>query len=264
MENVNELLQVLYRWLHVVFGIIWIGHLYFFNFVNAQFVTTLDAETKKKVVPELLPRALFWFRWGAVWTWATGILMLEFVYYRGKLVFDDPNMSMGKEAGIMIAITFLAFFLYDYLAKSSIGKDAKKFGTVAFVILAGIIYLYVNYGMFGYRSMMMHTGVLFGTIMASNVWFRIWPSQQKIITAVKNGEAPDASLVSLAGQRSRHNTYMSVPLLFTMITQHTTFFAGGNLYLTTENYWIGWLVVILLCWHLVYQLYKKSSKLKGF
>ena len=263
MEQVSELLQVLYRWLHVVFGIIWIGHLYFFNFVNAQFVTTLDAETKKKVVPELLPRALFWFRWGAVWTWATGILMLEFIYYRGKAIVDDVNSPITMATWIMIAVTFLLFFLYDYLAKS-FGKDAKKFGVIAFAVLAYIIYLYGSFGMFSYRGMIMNTGVMFGTIMAINVWFRIWPSQQKIITSIKNGEAPDASLVSLAGQRSRHNTYMSVPLIFSMLAAHTTFFAGGNLGLTTENYWIGWLVVILLCWHLVYQLYKKSSKLKGF
>src|SRR5262249_48686712 len=73
----------LFRWIHVVAGVAWIGHLYFFNWVNAHFVATMDADTKKKVVPELMPRALFWFRWGAAFTWATGLLLAGLVYYMG-------------------------------------------------------------------------------------------------------------------------------------------------------------------------------------
>lgn len=264
MEQINEVLQVLYRWIHIIFGVIWIGHLYFFNFVNGPFAATIDGDTKKKVVPELLPRALFWFRWGAAWTWITGILMLEFLFYRGsKLVATSPDL-ISSATWIMVAVTFFGFALYDFLAKSSIGKDAKKFGVTSFIILSAIIYLYVNYGSFSYRSMLMHTGVLFGTIMAANVWMRIWPAQQKIISAIKNGEAPDASLVALAGQRSRHNTYMSVPLLYTMIGQHTTVFAGGNFGLTEQNAWVAWLVIILLGWHIVFQFYKRAGKVKGF
>ena len=77
------------------------------------------------------------------------------------------------------------------------------------------------WGGFSYRALNIHVGAMFGTIMAFNVWYRIWPAQQKIITAVKAGTAPDAALVALAGARSRHNTYMSVPLVWTMINQHT-------------------------------------------
>ena len=69
----------LLRWLHFFFGIMWIGHLYFFNFVNAPFAPTMDAATRQKVVPELMPRALYWFRWGAAWTWVTGVLLLLLV-----------------------------------------------------------------------------------------------------------------------------------------------------------------------------------------
>lgn len=261
--NISELLQVLWRWLHVIFGVIWIGHLYFFNFVNGPFAATMDGDTKKKVVPELMPRALFWFRWGAAWTWITGILMLEFIYYRGKAIVNNPDAGIASATWIMVAVTFVAFFLYDFLAKK-FGKDAKKFGVISFIVLTAIIYLYANYGAFSYRGMILHTGVMFGTIMAINVWFRIWPSQQKIITAVKNGEAPDASVVALAGQRSRHNTYMSVPLLFSMIAQHTTYFAGGNLGLNETNAWVGWLIVILIGWHVVFQLFKRAGKVKGF
>ena len=95
--------------------------------------------------------------------------------------------------------------------------------------------------------------------MAFNVWFRIWPAQQRIITAIKNGDAPDGADVALAGLRSKHNTYMSVPLLWTMINEHTV----------TFNDKLSWdgavlLIVIALGWHIVFQLYKKSGKIQGF
>src|SRR5512138_462359 len=87
------------RWIHVVVGILWIGHLYFFNFVNAQVAKTYDADSKKKVVPELMPRALYFFRWGAAWTWLTGILLLAIVFYHGGLMFD-PDRGWSLAAGV--------------------------------------------------------------------------------------------------------------------------------------------------------------------
>ena len=83
-------LEALFRWIHIVAGIMWIGHLYFFNFVNGAFAATLEAETRKKVVPQLMPRALYWFRWGAAWTWVTGVLLLLVAFYHTKAVLDDP------------------------------------------------------------------------------------------------------------------------------------------------------------------------------
>jgi uncharacterized membrane protein len=106
--------------------------------------------------------------------------------------------------------------------------------------------------------------VMFGTIMAWNVWFRIWPAQQKIIRAVKGGTAPDAALVALAGARSRHNTYMSVPLVWGMLNSHTTYFAGGNLGIPETFAFTVFLVVVLIGWHVVWQLYKRAGKVKGF
>src|ERR1044071_4783145 len=70
-----DLVNLFFRWIHVVAGVMWIGHLWFFNFVNAQVAKTYDADSKKKVIPELMPRALYWFRWGAAYTWITGILL---------------------------------------------------------------------------------------------------------------------------------------------------------------------------------------------
>ena len=126
---------------------------------------------------------------------------------------------------------------------------------VGFVLLAIVILGYVYIGNFGYRAYVIHTGALLGTLMAANVWMRIWPAQRKIITAIRDGQAPDAALVAMAGTRSRHNTYMSVPLVWTMITQHTTAFAGT---------WLWLLVAIAVAWGAVVQLYKKGAAVKGF
>jgi uncharacterized membrane protein len=122
----------------------------------------------------------------------------------------------------------------------------------------------VKWAGFSYRAFNIHLGVMFGTIMAYNVWYRIWPAQQAIITAVKNGQAPDPALVALAGGRSRHNTYMSVPLFWAMINQHTTAFAGGNLGIPSEWSFVVLLAVVLVGWHVVFQFYKLAGKVKGF
>ena len=258
-----DILNALFRWLHILAGIVWIGMLYFFNWVNGPFTATLDAETKKKVVPELMPRALFWFRWGAAWTWVTGLLLLGLVFYMDKAVMFGAEGQWTAAAGVMVAVTFLAPLLYDALQKSGLGKDARAFGALAFVLVAVVIALMRKWAGFEYRAFNIHLGALFGTIMAFNVWFRIWPAQQKIIAAVKAGAAPDAALAALAGARSRHNTYMSVPLLWAMINQHTSAFAGGKLGIRGESLGLL-LLVILLGWHIVWHLYKKAPKVKGF
>jgi len=258
-----EILSALSRWIHVLAGIVWIGMLYFFNFVNGPFQGTQDGETKKKVNPELLPRALWWFRMGAAWTWVTGVILLMLVFYHGGITFD-PDGTWDVAAYVVIALTFLAPFIYDALHKSPLGKDPKTFGAIAFVLVAVVAFLMARWAAFSYRSYNIHLAVMFGTIMAWNVWFRIWPAQQKIIRAVKDGTAPDAALVALAGARSRHNTYMSVPLVWGMLNAHTTYFAGGNLGIPEAFAFGVFLVVVLLGWHIVWHLYKRAGKVKGF
>jgi uncharacterized membrane protein len=253
-------LEAFFRWMHVFVGIIWIGHLYFFNWVNGAMAAQLDGPTKKSVVPELMPRALYWFRWGAAWTWITGVLLLMLVYYHGQQTFQ-ATASWSSGAVVMIAITFLSVFVYDILWKSMAGRAGV---IVSFVILSAIVAMFHYVGGFGYRGLLIHTGTLFGTAMAFNVWFRIWPAQQQIIRAVKNGDAPNGDLVKLAGLRSKHNTYMSLPLIWAMIGQHTTFFAGGNLGIPSDLYWVAWLAIIALGWHIIFQCYRKSGKVKGF
>ncbi len=257
-----QALEVLFRWIHVLAGVIWIGHLYFFNFVNIPTQGKLDAPTKKSVNPELLPRALFWFRWGAAWTWVTGVLLLRpRVLPRARRDRDGElhGRQLGDAGGHL-----LAPFAYDALYKSPLGANVRGAFVVAYALLALFVYLNVSFAGFSYRGTLIHTGAMFGTIMAFNVWYRIWPAQQKIIRAVKEGTAPDAGLVKLAGLRSRHNTYLSVPLLYTMIGQHTTFFAGGNWGIPSGAWWVVFLAIIGLGWHVVFHLYKRSGKVEGF
>src|SRR5262245_11566603 len=137
MDDVKPWLDAFFRWFHLLAGILWIGHLYFFNFVNAQLVKTYDADSKKKVVPELMPRALFWFRMGAAVTWITGFLLLGLVFYMsnvgvkmdGTTEVTKPTVVMGVGLGGMI----LAFLVYDLLwSKTPLGKNEMVGGLVSF------------------------------------------------------------------------------------------------------------------------------------
>lgn len=250
-------IQGILRWIHVIMGILWIGHLYFFNFTNSGFAPTMDADTKKKVVPELMARALYWFRVGAIWTWVTGLLLLLMVYYHSRSASTEFS---GATYGFL-ALTILAVLIYEPLAMSPIGKDLKKFGPVGFVLIAGLAALYTFAGKFPYPSMLIHFGAMFGTIMASNVVFRIWPAQQKIVAAVKAGTPPDPALVALAGIRSRTNTYLSLPLLFSMMGMHMTAVVFGNDPVTLIA---TWLAVVVIGWTGVFFFYKRAGKIKGW
>lgn len=258
----KEVIDPLFRWIHVVAGIIWIGHLYFFNFVNAPFQGKMDGDTKKKVNPELLPRALFWFRWGAAWTWVSGVILLAYVFYHGKQVFANPaNPQWDVPVIVGIAITFFGAAGYDILQKTVL-KDNRVMFWVGFVLVLCVLAFFFKVAEFGYRGAVIHLGAMFGTTMAYNVWMRIWPAQKQILTAVKNGQAPDQALVALAGTRSKHNVYMSVPLVFAMLNAHSaTLHREG---------WDGWQalvvpgVVIMLGWCAVFLLYRKSTQVQGF
>jgi len=249
------ILQSIFRWFHILAGIVWIGHLYFFNFVNAPLQAVLDGGVKKQVNPELLPRALFWFRWGAAWTWITGVLLLLLVFYHGGLMFDTPS---GWTAGalIMVALVFVSPFIYDALVSIEALKNTRNAAIVGWVLTAVVVLLFIHVGGFGYRAYVIHVGAMFGTIMAFNVWFRIWPAQQVIIKAVKEGTPPPADKVALAGLRSRHNTYLSIPLVWAMIDMHTV--------VPFANSWIYLLVIVAAGWWLGTMLYRQAAKVKGF
>ena len=217
--EINNWLQLILRWGHVVVGIIWIGHLYFFNWVNGPFQGKMDAATKKVVNPELMPRALYWFRWGAAWTWITGILLAGLIYYQGRIVFEDPNVgNVWLWLAMVLILLAVGFVIYNAIMKAIANKVVAA--AICLVIFAGV-YLFLEYvGKFSGRALYIHAGATFGTMMALNVWMIIWPYQKRIISATKAGTPPDAKDVATAGLRSRHNTYMSVPLVFTMISNH--------------------------------------------
>lgn len=243
----------LIRWIHVVAGILWIGMLYFFNFVNGPFAAKLDAETKRKVVPELMPRALFWFRWGAAFTWVTGVLLLAVIFYHGQMLTRDQSKTFAPLSVVGVALVFAAPFIYDVLVKVALKTlPAAFFGGL--VLASGYVLFLAYAASYEFRAYSIHLGAMFGTIMAFNVWFRIWPAQRKIITAVKEGQPPDGALVSLAGTRSKHNTYMSVPLVLAMISLHSTWMA--------DKPWL-WAVMILAAWGIVFHLYKKAAAVQG-
>ena len=177
----------------------------------------------------------------------------------GSMMADSEG-TINKWSHIMILATFLAVFLYDFIYRKFGALNVRVLTIISYVLIGAMIYFMGHCGEFGFRAYNIHIGAMFGTMMAFNVWFRIWPAQQNIITAIKNGDAPDGNLVALAGLRSKHNTYMSVPLLWTMINEHTTVF-NGKLF---DCSGLVLLVVIAIGWHIVFQLYKKSGKIQGF
>jgi uncharacterized membrane protein len=257
MDSVYDWVEPLLRWFHVVAGVLWIGLLYFFNWVNGPFAKTLDADTRPKVVPELMPRALYFFRWGAAYTWATGVLLIVLVYYgheRANMVdfenVEKRNMAMLFGIGAFVT----GWIIYDIVWKV-LQKQEQAGVVVSFLLLAGYV-VGLNYvGKLGGRALFIHTGALLGTAMAFNVWFRIWPAQRKIIGAIKAGQAPDPAWGALGALRSKHNTYMSVPLIFMMVSNHMP------KYLAFEDKY-GWamaLAIVLVGWAITKMVYQKSG-----
>jgi uncharacterized membrane protein len=249
--SVSEFLNLLFRWIHVVAGIMWIGHLWFFNFVNAQVAKTYTPEGKKQILPELMPRALYWFRWGAAYTWVTGLLLLLLVYFLGgALATDASPMNPHASGGIGLVALVVGFAIYDLLWKNM--KNEQAGVVISFVLLA--IFTVAMSRIMSGRAVYIFVGALFGTIMAANVWMRIWPNQRRIIAGVKGtGPAPDASVPALAALRSKHNTYMSVPLVFTMVSNHFPGVYGS------EFAWLWLLILVLVGWATTKFLYNKSA-----
>ena len=257
----HDLGNALLRWIHIVAGVLWIGHLWFFNFVNAELAKTYDADSKKKVIPELMPRALYWFRWGAAWTWLTGILLAARLYWFGNyFTTTGVHPTVGQWGGV------LAFIVVGFLVYDRIAKALQKQPMVALWIWYAIAILFAwglqncPYLQASERATYVHTGALLGTAMAANVWMRIWPAQKRIITAIKNGQAPDPADPAVSGMRSKHNTFMSVPLLMLMLAVH----GGAGAGVSFGDPWM-WVVGLFAVGFVATQwLYSKSTQVKGF
>ncbi|HZV11637.1 MAG TPA: urate hydroxylase PuuD, partial [Candidatus Kapabacteria bacterium] len=199
---------------------------------------------------------LFFFRWGAAWTWIFGVLLLAMVFWMGNAALKTGG-SWDAGSIVMTLFIFVAPFIYDFLANTGIGKNNRNFAILGFILIAIVIYLDQSWGGLGYRGYVIYTGAMFGSIMAYNVWFRIWPNQKKIINGVKNGPPADAEVVRVAGARSRHNTYLSVPLVWAMINAHSTFLDG-------DCAWLYMLGAVVIGWLFVMWTYKKAATVKGF
>ena len=181
-----DLIHPIFKWLHVIAGIMWIGLLYFFNFVNTSFAPTMDGDTKKKVVPELMPRTLYWFRWGAAYTWFTGIVLLYVIYWSGSEGLMPGDFTSDDVTGepanmfihILLLFTFVAVFLYDFIYKSPLASNVRLVTVISFLLISVYVFAMLIFAGFEFRTFNIHLGAMFGTIMAFNVWFRIWPAQQ--------------------------------------------------------------------------------------
>jgi uncharacterized membrane protein len=248
-STVAEWLNLIFRWIHVVAGVMWIGHLWFFNFVNSQVAKTYDADSKKKVLPELMPRALYWFRWGAAYTFVSGVLLLWVVYWYGNAM--GGSMSSYASGGLALLIAVVSFGIYHFLWKGM--KNEMTGGAISFVLFAVVLIIFSLF--MGGRALFIYAGGTFGTIMFANVWSVIWPSQRKIIAGVKGtSPAPDASVPALAALRSKHNTYLSVPLIFFMVANHFPTVYGS------DYAWIIALIFVVVGWGITKLLFVKAPQ----
>lgn len=259
----SEWLNLIFRWIHVFAGIMWVGTTYYFTWLDARLSeeekaainTGVPAQiwmvhsggfyvVEKRKVPDLASRTLHWFRWEAGTTWLSGFALLLVVYYLGGGALVDPDVyeiSVGAAAGLGIGVLIAGWLIYDLLMLSPLGKNEKAFAVVAYVLLVATAYGLTR--VFSARAAYIHVGAMMGTIMAANVWMRILPAQKKMIAAINAGEKPNDALSAQAKLRSKQNTFMAVPVVFLMISNHFPGVTYGDKY-----NWIILSVLILLGW----------------
>jgi uncharacterized membrane protein len=233
----TSLARIVLRWLHFVAGIAWIGLLYFFNLVNVPFQKGIDADTKKKVNPDLLGRALWYFRWGALITVLVGL-----TYYAMYILAADVknantlangNISIGYVLGAWLGYPIVLFVIEFLIIKKvpALTKDGRVFAVVMFVLVAIFTYGLVRYftsalsvGTESFASNKAYSigiGGTYGIVMLLNVWGIIWPNNKRILAATAGtGPAAPPELARQAFIASRTNTWLSLPMLLFMGTSH--------------------------------------------
>ena len=216
-----QLPQLILRWAHFVAGITWIGLLYFFNLVNVPLMKKLDAPTKGKVIPELMPRALWFFRWGAVVTVLVGL-----TYFAMYILAEDARAADSTSwawLGLWLLIVLVTYAVM-YALINSVTKDGRVLAVlIAIIVIAmsvAIFYLFK-----GNKTISIGIGGGMGVMMLLNVWGIIWRAQKKIIAWTKdnaeNGTPIPPESAKLARQAflaSRTNAWLSLPMLFFMAT----------------------------------------------
>ncbi len=249
------------RWLHFIAGVAWIGASFYFVMLDSSLdKPARAADVERGVAGELwavhgggvyhsqkylvgpvgepLAENLHWSKWEAYTTWLSGMGLLVLIYWIGASTYliDQQVMALSPAGGIAISAAFLAggWLIYNTLCKLLRGRDS---------LLAGIIFVLValaSWGLFqliGARAAYLHVGAMLGTIMAANVFFQIIPGQKKIVAQMRAGEDPDPEPGIVGKQRSVHNTYFTLPVLFIMISGH---------YPMTYASEHGWLVLIFI------------------
>jgi len=261
--TLSEWLNLIFRWIHVFAGIMWVGTTYYFTWLDARLTeeekavanTGIPAQiwmvhsggfyvVEKRKVPDLASRTLHWFKWEAGTTWLSGFALLVVVYYLGGGALIDADvreLSLGAAVGIGIGVMVVGWIVYDLLMLSPLGRNEVAFAVVAYILIVGLCFALTL--VFSARAAYIHVGATFGTIMAANVWQRILPAQRKMIAALNAGQKPDERLSAQAKLRSKQNTFMAVPVVLIMISNHYPGVTYGD-----RNSWIILSGLILVGW----------------
>ncbi len=235
-----EWLEFAVRWTHVITAIAWIGSSFYFIALDLGLRPSTDRRQgvsgeewqvhgggfyhvqKYMVAPNRLPEDLIWFKWESYSTWLSGFTMLILVYYLGgELYLVDPNvLDIPVWQGVLISLGSLAFgwIAYDLICKSRFGDNNTRLMVLLFVILVAMAWGYSQ--VFTGRAALLHLGAFTASIMTGNVFFTIMPNQRIVVADLKAGRTPDAKYGKIAKQRSTHNNYLTLPVIFLMLSNH--------------------------------------------
>ncbi len=246
------------RWLHVITAIAWIGSSFYFIALdlglNRNIPGPADGEEwqvhgggfyhiqKYLVAPERMPDHLTWFKWESYATWLSGAALLMIVYWVGGELYlvDAEKADLALWQGILISAASLTvgWLIYDFLCKSGLGERPTLLMVLLFVLLVAMGWGYNQ--IFTGRAMMLHLGAFTATIMTANVFFIIMPNQRIVVDDLKNGRTPDPKYGKIAKLRSTHNNYLTLPVVFLMLSNHYP------LAFATEYNWIIAALVFLM------------------
>ncbi|WP_171100492.1 urate hydroxylase PuuD [Ruegeria sp. HKCCD7255] len=246
------------RWLHVITAIAWIGSSFYFIALdlglNRDIPGPADGEEwqvhgggfyhiqKYLVAPERMPDHLTWFKWESYATWLSGAALLMIVYWVGGELYliDAQKADLALWQGILISAASLTigWLVYDFLCKSSLGQRPTLLMILLFCLLVVMGWGYNQ--IFTGRAMMLHLGAFTATIMTANVFFIIMPNQRIVVDDLKNGRTPDPKYGKIAKLRSTHNNYLTLPVVFLMLSNHYP------LAFATEYNWIIAALVFLM------------------
>jgi uncharacterized membrane protein len=235
-----EIASLLGRWLHIIVGIAWIGASFYFVWLDNHLLRPASIpegvagelwavhgggfyhSQKYRVAPATLPGTLHWFYWEAYSTWLSGMFLMCLMYYaRAELYLIDPQVAaLSKPAAIALGLGVIAatWLIYDALCRSPLGRKDAQLGVVVAAVLGLEAWLLCQ--LFSGRGAFIHFGAALGTLMVANVFFVIIPGQRELVRAKQAQREPDPMHGLRGKQRSVHNTYFTLPVLFTMISNH--------------------------------------------